>query len=92
LKSLIIALLLIGAIFCFMHYNKYQSHPTGAQKKTSQKSANSSTAPKEQESAIDSTINYATGHTQIKVLHSTKEKLNKVQAIREQQVKEALGN
>ena len=92
MKNLIIVLLIIGAIFCLMYYEKDQSQPAKTQKRTSSETANPSAAATEQDSAMDSTINYMTGSTQIKALQSTKDKLNNVQKIREKQINEALRN
>ena len=90
MKNLIIVLLIIGAVFCLMSYEKDSSQPAKTQKKTSPKKTSPSAAASEQESAMDSTINYMTGSTQIKAYQSTKDKLNNVQKIREGQMKEAL--
>jgi len=85
MKKLLIVLLIIGAIFVFYSHQKYQSGSKGKKEASSKE-----TAPKEEKSAIDSTIDYTTGRTPVKAYHKAKKKIDNVKKTHDKEMSDVM--
>ena len=84
-----VIILIIGAAFVSFLYYRYQSGP---QKGSIPVSKKKQKTEKKDTSAIDSAIDYTTGHTSIKAYNRAKKKIDKVKKTKEKQMNEALSD